>query len=89
MFRQILSKVITASQPMLRLRLYSAPMMEPSASKFICQMKDVNKVVGNQIVLLRNANFSFLRGAKIGLIGINGTVGRSGEIRLFNFLSCR
>eukprot|EP00698_Gefionella_okellyi_P003687 TRINITY_DN13449_c0_g1_i1.p1 TRINITY_DN13449_c0_g1~~TRINITY_DN13449_c0_g1_i1.p1 ORF type:complete len:569 (+),score=141.10 TRINITY_DN13449_c0_g1_i1:111-1817(+) len=54
--------------------------VEPVA-KFNFTMKNVSKVLDNQVTLLKDVNLSFLNGAKIGVIGVNGS-GKSSLMKI-------
>ena len=50
-------------------------------AEFVFTMYDVGKVVGEDRVILENINLSFYPGAKIGVLGHNGS-GKSSLLRI-------
>lgn len=52
-------------------------------SEIICSLTDVTKTLPGGRVLIENARLSFLKGAKIGILGVNGS-GKSSLLRVIS-----
>ncbi len=55
----------------------------PSTGEIICSLTDVTKVLPGGRVLLQDTRLSFFRGAKIGVLGVNGS-GKSSLLKVIS-----
>ncbi len=69
------------SQPLSTATTAAAALSTPVTGEIICSLTDVTKVLPGGRVLLQDTRLSFLRGAKIGVLGVNGS-GKSSLLRV-------
>ena len=69
------------SQPLSTATTAAAAVSTPVTGEIICSLTDVTKVLPGGRVLLQDTRLSFLRGAKIGVLGVNGS-GKSSLLRV-------